>query len=75
MSEVLPPTGPDAVVNGGAVGGPSLCGPTDSAEAEGVEPSGEHASQDAAAGGPAVVRVDDGQLVLGGPLQIEVVIV
>lgn len=64
-------------MNGGAEGGcgPGSCGPTDSAEAEGVEPTGEHASQDTTAGGPAVVWVDDGQRVPGGPLQVEVIVV
>lgn len=64
-------------MNGGAEGGcgPRSCGPADSSEAEGVEPPREHASQDTAAGGPAVVRVDDGQRVPGGPLQVEVIVV
>lgn len=55
--------------------GLGLHGPTRSAEAEGVETSREHASQDAGAGGPAVVRIDDGELVLRGPLQVEVIVV
>lgn len=74
---MLPPTGPDAVVNGCAVGrcGPGLRGPADAAEAEGVQASGEHPSQDAAAGGSAVVRVDDGEPVQRSPLEFKVVIV
>lgn len=72
---MLPPTGSDAVVDGGAVSGPGPRGPADGAEAEGVESSGEHPSQDAAAGGAAVVRVDDGQPVSRSPLQVEVVVV
>lgn len=74
---LLTPTGADAVVNGDAVGGrrPGLHHPADGAEAEGVASSGEHPKQDAAAGRPAVVGVDDGQLVPGGPLQVEVVVV
>ena len=77
MVRLLPPTGSDAVLDGCAVGGrgPRLRGPADCAEDEGVESSGEHVPQDAAAGRPAVVRVDDGQLVPRGPLQVEVVIV
>lgn len=74
---MLPPTGADALVDGQAVGrrGPGLRGSADGSEAEVVEASGVHPPQDAAAGGAAVVRVDDGQLVLRRPLQVEVVIV
>ena len=72
-----PPTGADASVDGRAVGGRGsrLGGATDGAQAEVVESPGEHARQDAAAGGAAVVRVDDGQLVTRRPLQVEVVVV
>lgn len=75
--DALPPTGSDAVVDGCAVGGHGLWprGPTDGAEAEGVQSPGEHPSQDAAAGGATMVRVDDGQPVSRSPLQVEVVIV
>ena len=55
--------------------GPGLRGPTDAAQAEGVQSSGEHPSQDAAARGAAVIWVDDRQPVLRTPLQVEVVIV
>lgn len=74
---MLPPTGADAVVDWGAVGGrgPRLRDPADGAEAKGVAPSGEQASQDSAARGPAVVWVDNRQLVLGGPPQVEVIVV
>lgn len=74
---MLPPTGPDAVLDGCAVCGcgPGLRGPADAAQAEGVQSSGEHPSQDAAARGAAVVRVDDGQPVPRSPLQVEVVVV
>lgn len=60
-----------------AVGGrdPGLRGPADGAEAERVQPPGEHPSQDAAAGGAAVVRVDDGQPVSRSPLQVKVIVV
>lgn len=61
VSELLPLTGSDAVENRVAVGGrgPGLHGPTEGAEAEGVQSSGEQPLQDAAAGRSAVVRVDD----------------
>lgn len=74
---MLPPTGPDAVVNGCAVGGrsPGFRGAADAAQAKGVQSSGEHPSQDAAAGGAAEVRVEDGQPVPRSPLQVEVVVV
>lgn len=75
--EVLPPTGPDAVVDGRAADGrgPRLRGSADAAEAEGVQPPREHPSQDTAAGGAAVVRVDDGKPVPRSPLQVEVIVV
>lgn len=75
--EALPPTGPDAVLDGFAVGGrgPGARGPADGAEAEGVQPPREHPSQYAGARLAAVIRVDDGQLVTRAPLQVEVVIV
>lgn len=74
---MLPPTGSDAVLDGRAVGGrgPQLRGPADGAETEGVQPPGVHPSQDAAAGGATVVRVDDGQPVPRSPLQVKVVVV
>lgn len=64
-------------MDGCAVGGrgPGLGGAADGAEAEGVESPGEHPSQDAAAGGAAVVRVDDGEPVSRYPLQVEVIVV
>lgn len=70
-------TGSDAVVDGCAVcgRGPRLRGSTDSPEAEGVASPREHPGQETAPGRPAVVRVDDGQLVSGSPLQVEVVVV
>lgn len=73
----MPPTGSDAVVDGGAICGcgPRLRGPADAAEAEGVEASGKHSSQDPAARGAAVVWVDDGQPVPRSPLQVEVIVV
>lgn len=69
------PTGADAVVDGCAVGahGPGLSDAADAAQAEGVQPAGEHPSQDAAARRGAVVWVDDCQLVPRSPLQVEVV--
>lgn len=75
--EVLPPTGSDAVLDGCAVGrsGTGLRGPAYGAEAEGVLTSRVHPLQDAAAGGAAVVRVDDGQLISRRPLQFKVIIV
>lgn len=64
-------------MNGCAVGGqgPGPRGPADGAEAEGVQSPGEHPLQDSTAGRAALVRVDDGQAVSRGPLQVEVVVV
>lgn len=74
---MLPLTGADAFTDRCAIGrcGPRLCGPTDGAEAEVVEPSREHPPQDAVAGRPGVVRIDDGQPVPRSPLQVKVIIV
>lgn len=73
----LPPTGSDAVVDGCAKGGgsPGACGPADGTEAESVEPSRKHPSQNAVARDPALVWVDDRQPVLWSPLQVEVIVV
>lgn len=70
-------TGPYAVVDSCAVGGRGQWprGPADSAEAEGVQSPWEHPSQDAAAGGAAMVRVDDRQPVSRSPLEVKVIIV
>lgn len=77
LSEVLPRTGSDAVMDRCAVGrrGPGLHGSTDGAEAEGVQSSGEHPFQDAAAERSTAVWIDDREPVLGSPLQVKVVIV
>lgn len=76
-SNILPLTCSNALLYGSAVGGCGglVRGPTDSSEAEGVKTSREHSLQDSASRRLAVVRINDRQLVLGSPLQVEVIIV
>lgn len=77
QNEKLLPTGSNTLFNGSAVGGydTRLRSPADSSKAKSVKSSWEHPFQDAAAGCSTVVRVDNRQLVLRSPLQVEVIII